>query len=86
MFCSMMFKNNTWVVVNGDLLKQQHALEEAESQLSLHQKRLSEIESKIRSILKEDELQVFLAAKSTYLNAFSQKKLTCKVEHNAYQQ
>lgn len=31
----------------GDLLRQLHALGEAESELSLHQKRLSEIESKV---------------------------------------
>lgn len=31
----------------GELLKQLHALAEAEAELSLHQKRLSEIEAKV---------------------------------------
>ncbi|KAI3809047.1 hypothetical protein L1987_25014 [Smallanthus sonchifolius] len=62
------------VVVNGDLLRQLHALAVAESQLSLHQKRLSEIESKISELLpllkKYNDLKKQLALKSNELSLF----------------
>ncbi|KAI3817894.1 hypothetical protein L1987_11694 [Smallanthus sonchifolius] len=67
----------------GDLLRQLHALAEAESQLSLHQKRLSEIESKISELLpllkKYNDLKKQLALKSNELSLFQSR-----VEHNEH--
>nr|XP_043627051.1 structural maintenance of chromosomes protein 2-1-like [Erigeron canadensis] len=58
----------------GDLLRQLHALGEAESELSLHQKRLSEIDSKISEILpfykKYTELRKELELKAYELSLF----------------
>ncbi|KAI3517569.1 hypothetical protein L1887_16784 [Cichorium endivia] len=58
----------------GDLLRQLHALGQAESELSLHQKRLSEIESKINELLplqkKYNDLKTQLELKSYDLSLF----------------
>ncbi|KAL4574897.1 hypothetical protein LXL04_021737 [Taraxacum kok-saghyz] len=58
----------------GDLLRQLHALCEAESELSLHQDRLSEIESKINKLLplqrKYNDLKAQLELKSYDLSLF----------------
>ncbi|XP_076956979.1 structural maintenance of chromosomes protein 2-1-like [Bidens hawaiensis] len=58
----------------GDLLRQLHALAEAESDLTLHQKRLSEIEAKISEILplyrKYNDLKKQLELKSNELSLF----------------
>ncbi|CAI9295758.1 unnamed protein product [Lactuca saligna] len=58
----------------GDLLRQLHALGEAESELSIHQKRLSEIESKINELLplqkKYNDLKTQLELKSYDLSLF----------------
>ncbi|KAL8217998.1 hypothetical protein R6Q57_021371 [Mikania cordata] len=61
----------------GDLLRQLHALAEAESKLSLHQKRLSEIEAKISELLpfqkKYNDLKKQLALKSNELSLFQSR-------------
>ncbi|KAI3778098.1 hypothetical protein L2E82_07123 [Cichorium intybus] len=58
----------------GDLLRQLHALGQAESELSLHQNRLSEIESKINELLplqkKYNDLKTQLELKSYDLSLF----------------
>ncbi|KAF5805595.1 putative transcription factor bZIP family [Helianthus annuus] len=61
----------------GDLLRQLHALAEAESELALHQKRLSEIEAKISELLplqkKYNDLKKQLALKSNELSLFQSR-------------
>ncbi|XP_076957697.1 structural maintenance of chromosomes protein 2-1-like [Bidens hawaiensis] len=61
----------------GDLLRQLHALVEAESDLTLHQKRLSEIEAKISEILplyrKYNDLKKQLELKSNELSLFQSR-------------
>ncbi|PWA79687.1 RecF/RecN/SMC [Artemisia annua] len=58
----------------GDLLRQLHALGEAESELSVHQKRLSDIEAKISELLplekKYNDLKSQLELKSYDLSLF----------------
>ncbi|KAL6977613.1 Structural maintenance of chromosomes protein 2-2 [Sarracenia purpurea var. burkii] len=61
----------------GDLLRQLHALAEAESKLSIHQKRLSEIEAKISELLplqkKFKDLKAQLELKSYDLSLFQSR-------------
>ncbi|XP_076945334.1 structural maintenance of chromosomes protein 2-1-like [Bidens hawaiensis] len=61
----------------GYLLRQLHALAEAESDLTLHQKRLSDIEAKISKILplyrKYNDLKKQLALKSNELSLFQSR-------------
>lgn len=61
----------------GDLLRQLHALAEAESELCIHQKCLSEIEAKIKELLplqkKFKELKAQLELKSYYLSLFQSR-------------
>ncbi|KAI3693000.1 hypothetical protein L6452_32826 [Arctium lappa] len=61
----------------GDLLRQLHALAEAESELSLHQKRLIEIEAKINELLplqkKYNDLKTQLELKTYDLSLFQSR-------------
>ncbi|XAR71817.1 hypothetical protein NMG60_11018249 [Bertholletia excelsa] len=61
----------------GDLLRQLHALADAESKLSIHQKRLSEIEAKISELLplqkKFKDLKAQLELKSYDLSLFQNR-------------
>ncbi|GMP69885.1 hypothetical protein CsSME_00028971 [Camellia sinensis var. sinensis] len=61
----------------GDLLRQLHALAEAESKLSIHQKRLSEIEAKISELLplqkKFMDLKAQMELKSYDLSLFQSR-------------
>ncbi|XP_024996476.1 structural maintenance of chromosomes protein 2-1-like [Cynara cardunculus var. scolymus] len=61
----------------GDLLRQLHALSEAESELSLHQKRLIEIEAKINELLpvqkKYNDLKTQLELKTYDLSLFQSR-------------
>ncbi|KAI8005897.1 Structural maintenance of chromosomes protein 2-2 [Camellia lanceoleosa] len=67
----------------GDLLRQLHALAEAESKLSIHQKRLSEIEAEISELLplhkKFKDLKAQLELKSYDLSLFQ-----TRAEHNEH--
>ncbi|XP_061373397.1 structural maintenance of chromosomes protein 2-1-like [Gastrolobium bilobum] len=62
---------------SGDLLRQLHALAEAESKLSVHQRRLSEIEAKITKLLplqkKFKDLKAQLELKSYDLSLFQSR-------------
>ncbi|XP_027355301.1 structural maintenance of chromosomes protein 2-2-like isoform X2 [Abrus precatorius] len=62
---------------SGDLLRQLHALAEAESKLSVHQRRLSEIEAKISKLLplqkKFKDLKAQLELKSYDLSLFQSR-------------
>ncbi|KAF5947699.1 hypothetical protein HYC85_013656 [Camellia sinensis] len=61
----------------GDLLRQLHALAEAESKLSIHQKRLSEIEAKISELLPQQkkfmDLKAQMELKSYDLSLFQSR-------------